>query len=251
MDLNTTIDIIIKDLNDVHDIIDDLKKYQGIPVFQVELAKSKCKSAAEVIAILKDMIGKNEEVKSDVKSEAKGTVTARDEITEPVKEMKEDLAEQVTNPGMNPVVSIEEDTKIVIEHVRETETKALTPENIRIFPKKPAANPILADQFNNLGERINEKIGGLKHDDDISEILKNKPLSNLTEAIGINDRFLFIREIFNGNPETYNEAIDRLNSAGNIDEARNLITDYAQENSDTEAVRQLMDLMKRKFRSNE
>ncbi len=55
MDLNATIDIIIKDLNEVRDIIDDLKKYPGVPALQIELAKSKCKSAAEVIALLKDL----------------------------------------------------------------------------------------------------------------------------------------------------------------------------------------------------
>jgi len=53
MDFNATIDLIIKDLQEAREIIDDLKKYQGVPVLQVELAKAKCKSAAEVIALLK------------------------------------------------------------------------------------------------------------------------------------------------------------------------------------------------------
>jgi len=53
MDFNATIDLIIKDLQEAREIIDDLKKYPGVPVLQVELAKSKCKSAGEVIALLK------------------------------------------------------------------------------------------------------------------------------------------------------------------------------------------------------
>jgi hypothetical protein len=55
MDFNATIDLIIKDLDAAREIIDDLKKYPGVPVLQVELAKSKCKSAGEVIALLKDI----------------------------------------------------------------------------------------------------------------------------------------------------------------------------------------------------
>ena len=55
MDFNATIDIIIKDLNEAREIIDDLKKYPGVPELQVELAKSKCKSASEVIALLKNI----------------------------------------------------------------------------------------------------------------------------------------------------------------------------------------------------
>lgn len=55
MDFNATIDLIIKDLDEARRIIDDLKKYAGVPALQVELAKSKCKSAAEVISLLKEM----------------------------------------------------------------------------------------------------------------------------------------------------------------------------------------------------
>jgi hypothetical protein len=49
MDFNRTVDLIIKDLYEAGEIIDDLKNYPGVPAFQVELAKSKCKSAAEII----------------------------------------------------------------------------------------------------------------------------------------------------------------------------------------------------------
>ena len=55
MDFNATIDLIIKDLDEAREIIDDLKKYPGVPALQVELAKSKCKSAGEVIALLKTL----------------------------------------------------------------------------------------------------------------------------------------------------------------------------------------------------
>ena len=55
MDFSATIDLIIKDLKEASDIIDDLKKYPGVPVLQVELAKMKCKSAGEVIAMLKTL----------------------------------------------------------------------------------------------------------------------------------------------------------------------------------------------------
>ena len=55
MDFNATIDLIIKDLDEARIIIDDLKRYPGVPSIQVELAKSKCKSAGEVIGSLKNI----------------------------------------------------------------------------------------------------------------------------------------------------------------------------------------------------
>jgi hypothetical protein len=55
MDFNATIDLIIKDLREAGEIIDDLKKYPGVPALQVELAKSKCRSAGDVISLLKSL----------------------------------------------------------------------------------------------------------------------------------------------------------------------------------------------------
>jgi hypothetical protein len=55
MDFNSALDIIIKDLGEAAKIIDDLKNYSGVPAFQVELAKAKCRSAAEIITLLKEI----------------------------------------------------------------------------------------------------------------------------------------------------------------------------------------------------
>lgn len=71
MDFNATIDLIIKDLIEASEIIDDLKKYPGVPALQVELAKSKCRSAGDVIALLKSLGDvtpeKNEKVQEKLK----------------------------------------------------------------------------------------------------------------------------------------------------------------------------------------
>ena len=55
MDFSSNIDLIIRDLTEVCEIIDDLKNYPGVPAFQVEIAKSKCRGAAELIALLKNV----------------------------------------------------------------------------------------------------------------------------------------------------------------------------------------------------
>ncbi len=82
-------------------------------------------------------------------------------------------------------------------------------------------------------------------------ILKSKHVTNLSEAIGINDRFLFIREIFDGNLNHYSEAITKLNNVNNLSEARDIISSYTDDNNDNEAVKQLLDLVKRKLPSHE
>ena len=78
-------------------------------------------------------------------------------------------------------------------------------EEIKPAAKKTPGPSILADQFAGRTESFNEQLGIRKQGDDVLEILRTKPLSSLNEAIGINDKFLFIREIFDGDTESYNE----------------------------------------------
>jgi hypothetical protein len=102
-----------------------------------------------------------------------------------------------------------------------------------------------------LSNSFNEQLGSQKGEDDVSEIMKNKPLSNLPDAIGVNDEFLFIREIFDGNKEAYDKAIVQLDKSESIADARAVITSYTDVSDDNKVVKQLLDLVKRKLLSNE
>jgi len=193
MDFNAAVDLIIKDLDDARKIIDDLKNYPGVPVLEIELAKSKCKSASELIALLKSL-------------------------------------------------------QKTVSHNQPPEIKKIIKESTS---KKAAESRIIADTFDHLPDSLNKKLGSLRGDDDVSDILKTKPLTNLLDAIGVNDKFLFIRELFNGNPESYNQAINRLDEAANFADAKTIIMNYSDGNAETEAVKQLLDLVERKFPGDE
>jgi hypothetical protein len=67
----------------------------------------------------------------------------------------------------------------------------------------------------------------------------------------VNDRFLFIREIFDGNKDDYAKAISRLDNVESLSDARAVIMSYTSENIESEAVQQLLNLVKRKIPSNE
>jgi hypothetical protein len=240
MDLNATIDIIIKDLNDVCAIIDDLKVIPGVPALQVELAKSKCKTASDVIALLKSMPVSKAAVKQasvtaeEAKSESKAEIP---EIKPPVKP-----AEVVHSP--------EKSKKATPENLL-SDVSPVTKEESKPTVNKTVEPSIIADQFSNMPESFNEALGSLKHEDDVLEKLKTKRVTSLAEAIGVNDKFLFIREIFDGNQETYDQAILKLESAGNLDDALSIILSYTGDNTENEAIHQLLDLIKRKLHSHE
>jgi hypothetical protein len=238
MDFNATIDLIIKELKEASDIIDDLKKYPGVPALQVELAKLKCKSAGEVIAILKNL-------KENAVSAEK----------EPVAEMKAEMAQkpaearpQLPKEIIPPVPQLKKPNAAPAEIEIPPVSKSAEPKKIR---KREEESPILADQFIKPSTSLIEQLSTIQTEEEIADILKTKPITSLTEAIGINDRFLFISEIFNGNQNDYNMAISRLESAENLTDARAVIMSYTGDNSESEAVRQLLDLVKRKLPSDE
>jgi hypothetical protein len=245
MDFNSTIDLIIKDLNEASGIIDDLKNYPGVPEFQVELAKAKCRSAGEVIALLKS-IRHQPFVRTNDKTTGPGVKEATQEETKPP---DQDISFQQPGPtvGKKPParsIKISQDEEVP-EKKAEKKITALKTET-----DKPESS-IIADNFSNMSERINELLGTIKSEGDVSSRIKSKHINSLNAAIGINDRFLFIREIFDGNKDAYEQAIAKLELTDNEADARAVIISYTGSNRENESVRLLLDLVKRKLSPDE
>lgn len=59
-------------------------------------------------------------------------------------------------------------------------------------------------------ESLNEKLRQSKTE--LMEVLKETPVKDLRKAIGINDRFLFINELFRGDEAMYERSIKTINS---------------------------------------
>lgn len=259
MDFNATIDLIINDLEEARRIIDDLKSYPGVPALQIELAKAKCKSAGEIIALLKEKqepAAENKEI-YQVIAELKKKDTDKI-VSEPEKiETKEIISEPVKEVTDQIITETEKEENIPQNKEKElrSETPKKPSESEREIAgqhaKKQADSSILADTFSHLSSRLNEQMVIKKSDGDISGMLKTKPLISLSEAIGVNDRFMYVREIFNGNREAYNEALAKLEKVENLSDARAVIMSYKGDNEECEAVEQLINLVKRKLPHNE
>lgn len=120
-------------------------------------------------------------------------------------------------------------------------------------PMAPGIQPqpqgeILADKFKDSRKFRNESIGSVKKD--VASKMQNKPITDLTKSIGINDKFLYTKELFGGNAELYKNTIKALNEFTDINNA--LI--YVQENfhwdENNEAASQLLELVRRKLLTN-
>lgn len=82
-----------------------------------------------------------------------------------------------------------------------------------------AATPTLADKFRGEKRSINEKLNmETTADRSIGSKLRLK-ITDLRSAIGINDRFIFINELFEGDMRNYDDMLGRLNTCASLQEA--------------------------------
>ena len=109
------------------------------------------------------------------------------------------------------------------------------------FTERP--EKMMADEKYHKERSINDAIAENQSPD--SKLITGR-ITNLRAAIGLNDRFLFIREIFENNTEKYNDVIDHLDKMEQIQEA----VEYLKANlsmQKNEASMKFVELLKRRF----
>ncbi len=86
-------------------------------------------------------------------------------------------------------------------------------------------------------------------DQNLASILSQKNIADMKEAIGINDKFLLINELFKGNQHHYTQALHFLNNAESYDEAMGMFSRMFSElkwKEDSKAVEKLRSLISRR-----
>lgn len=106
---------------------------------------------------------------------------------------------------------------------------------------------ILAEKFQGKHKFRNEIIAEHSAKVDMSTKLQNKPIGDLSKAIGINDKFLFIKELFNGDSARYSETINHLNSFSDLNDAIIYLQDNFDWAESNEYAAKFIDLVRRKF----
>ena len=98
------------------------------------------------------------------------------------------------------------------------------------------------------GETLGERMMGEDHS--LAARLQQNPVRDLRAVIGINDKFLFVNELFGGSMEKYNQAIENLNDLKTLNGAMIYLNELKIElqwNSSNEAYQKLRELVIRKF----
>lgn len=200
---------------------------------------------------------------------------------EPVEETLFATAEEPEEEtAFEPVAEVEEETEFTLTAEAEEEEANLfsesEPDTIAATVDVPAAEPeftepaepfetftrnagpppspetmqgTLADRFATGNKSLSETIAPSQSAGGTGSRLMFQPIADLTTGIGFNDRFSFIRELFDNNTLRYDEAIGRINKAVNHDEAGWILQKYHTPDWDQkeESVVKMKEFLKRRF----
>ena len=159
------------------------------------------------------------------------------------------------NPLEMPIMDDELPQNEIAEPESESE-QALEPEPV-IEPEPEAPAPeSLSDYFGNddagfelsTGETLGERM--MHEDHSLAAKFQQNPVRDLRDVIGINDKFLFVNELFGGSMEKYTKSIENLNDLKTLNGAMIYLNELKIElqwNSSNEAYQKLAELVRRKF----
>lgn len=189
-----------------------------------------------------DAVAPQPETLLDKMDEPKKSVTSQ--IPEPQSETSEsdsvaaEISEQADNAA-DADASVAASQKTGVAETTSTKTDA---------PKYPFAaepEPVLGEVLGGDVHTLADTIAAPK--DMASEIVRKERITDLKQAIGINDKFLLLRDLFGGDTERYERTIDRLNEFDDLDDCIIYISENYDWNPSSDGVRFLMELLERKL----
>lgn len=98
-------------------------------------------------------------------------------------------------------------------------------------------------------DTVGQKLA-LDEDGSIAARMQRKPISDLRSAIGINEKFLFINELFKGNMQQYNKTLDEFNDFKSLQGAQTYLLELKVEyqwDEDSQAFLKLREFVERRF----
>ncbi len=106
---------------------------------------------------------------------------------------------------------------------------------------------IIADIYSKNDPLINEYIAARIKQKDLSTVLQNRPIKNLTDAIDINDKFYFTRELFHNDHQLFRKTIEVLNNLPSFNEAMKYLNQQFMWNFESETVQRFLEILRRRY----
>ena len=245
---------IIREIQEIYSFANRFENTNQTHQIDIDLALSKVRNLYDLLLRLNT----ESNYQSDYQKEEKSTIhkpivneseTSIKEIVKKNEPQKTDLAAELKNQP-DPIIIIEK--KIEKAQPSEQKTGSIKteekPRKENLKQKKGENAPeIMADRFQTK-TYVHDTISKDKSEKkDVSSKLQSKPIKDINAAIGLNDKFAFIRELFNGDKNQYAETIQVLNNFDSFGNALSFLKENFDWDFEEENATKLIELVRRKY----
>lgn len=246
MEKEALLDIILQDLKELDRLLRTFSGKDHIPEAFIHLAQSKVSGIANEVGLLGSL------AQSSSQTTAAPETTPQPEseptpITAPAPEPEEEpKMEQTEEPTEEAQEQPKVESKVESKEQPKVESKLQKPTVAP--PSSPEApgteKKVLGELLGKDRTSFNEKLGNGQGNGS-NKVLS--PITDLRKGLGINDRFFFQRELFNGSSDVMNQTLDQLNQMNSLSSAKSFLAANFKWKPDQEAVHAFMDLLERRF----
>jgi hypothetical protein len=245
--MNTSLQNMLSELEDARNLLSKHTNLSDIPNIERDLILSKLRVVYDKLIFentnptSKEIISKHHSDKSKTLVKQQEVLTSN-EGENTLKENEPTITEPIINED---ILTIEEDKNS--EKLHET-VKDVSKETSKLSTSSERTEKvIIAEKYHKNQTYINELLAQGLQKKDISSLMQAKAVNDIEAAIGVNERFVFIKELFSGDSESYLKTIRILNNAANFNEAFNYIHQTYSWNLDGETAQKLLDIVRRRF----
>lgn len=147
------------------------------------------------------------------------------------------LLDAIEQEGFPKEEKIEEVPEPVVEEILESKVEV---------KEEPIKTKLEVEEHKSLNDSFSDHV----EKESLAERLGKKPISDLADAIGLNQKFLFMNDLFEGENNLYKEAINALNNFNSYfeaDEYINVLSSKHNWDSTSRSVKEFIDLVERRY----
>lgn len=258
---NESIDKILNELKRIESILKQSKVTGKIRDIERDIILSKLRNIYEIIHILqpheveldaspivkKEPIGevstKIIDVAAKQEDENKKIVAIHEEV---IFEEEDNLSAEPKSEKNNPVpdeISLDINNSVTGKPLSES----VAPVGVKL--KQEPSGTILAEKFQENKSFLNEALANYQYLQNIAKKYQTKPIADISSAISLNDKFLYIKELFNNDANLYKQTIEVLNNSGDFNSAIQYIDENFQWDINDFQVQKIMELVHRRYMS--
>ena len=233
-----SIDKILKELERVEIMLLHFQNTGNIPNIEREIVLSKLRNIYEFIHIIQiPEVEKLAELKIENELLTKSELIEKEVENLPVPESQPELKEF-------SLIEIVED--INTNYITESQLTD-SQDVIQVKSKQEPPASILADKFHTDKDFLNEALANYQHLQNLSKKYQTKPIKDISSAISLNDKFLYIKELFNNDGNLYKQTIELLNNSGDFNSAIKYLDEHFQWDFNDFQVQKIIELVHRRY----